>query len=273
MQFRLLMMSYEMSYIKHNNSLNKRKVATIDVQPRVLIVTEGTVTEPTYFRWLKRHLKISPADIIEVKDSGGSTDPKSVTLIAIELFEESQQEGNPYSFVFCTIDRDAHGRTKFFDAKRLIDGANQSYHNQFRLIISYPSIEHWFVLHFANDSHLYQKPMFGRGSIGSDAKRYFKHSYYANYDETDKKQLEKMFNNNFTELNRVNAIKFASSQLRDIAANGINPLSLIFIPATVIESIAKVDFLGKNNIPAFSFQQYTKIIQEFFEEFNRDSTL
>ena len=83
----------------------------------------------------------------------------------------------------------------------------------------------------------------------------------------------KMFNNKFTELNRVNAIKFASNQLRDIAANGINPLSLIFIPATVIESIAKVDFLEKNNIPAFSFQQYTKIIQEFFEEFNRDNTL
>ena len=67
-----------MSYVKHNNRFNKRKVETIDVQPRLLIVTEGTVTEPVYFKWLKRHLKISPADIIEVKDSGGHTDPKSV---------------------------------------------------------------------------------------------------------------------------------------------------------------------------------------------------
>ncbi|MBX9598970.1 MAG: RloB family protein [Burkholderiales bacterium] len=262
-----------MSYIKRNHAINQRKASTIDIQPRILIVTEGTVTEPTYFRWLKRHLKISPADIIEVKDSGGSTDPKSIASLAIELFKESLQEGNPYSFVFCTVDRDAHGRTKFFDAKRLIDGANQSHQNQFRLIITYPCIEHWFVLHFANDSHVYLKPMLGRGSIGSDAKRYFKHTYYASYDETDKRQLEKMFNSSFTDINRINAIKFARGQLRDITANGINPLSLMFSLATIIESIARPDFLAKNDIPEFSFQQYTKVIEEFFAEFNRDSTL
>ena len=71
---------------------------------RVLIVCEGSKTEPNYLRELVAHHQLSSANI-QITGDGGSA-PNSVVEHAIELFNKDPD----YQSVFCVFDRDGHAR-------------------------------------------------------------------------------------------------------------------------------------------------------------------
>jgi len=112
-------------------------------QPRsyVLIVCEGRETEPVYFRSLKKHRRLSTAD---VEVLGRGRDPKAVVTLAERRAREKEREGNPYDQVWCVYDHDQHAS---------LDEANdQAAALGFQVAWSNPCFELWFVLHFEDQT-------------------------------------------------------------------------------------------------------------------------
>lgn len=115
---------------------------------RVLIVCEGSKTEPNYLRELIAHYQLSSANI-QITGEGGSA-PNSVVEYAIELFKKDPD----YQSVFRVFDRDGH--TRFDDAvqrvrdKNLVrrDGKRKLDNAHFEAITSIPCFEYWILLHF-----------------------------------------------------------------------------------------------------------------------------
>lgn len=132
-----------------DNLFHKRKALKLErSEPKrapydkVLIVCEGSKTEPNYFRELIDHYEINTANV-QVDGSCGS-DPMSVVNHALQLYREEKDKGDPYDRVYCVIDRDAHPR--FDDALRKLEAQKPS--NVFHATVSIPCFEYWLLLHF-----------------------------------------------------------------------------------------------------------------------------
>ncbi len=132
---------------RDTRSLHRHRPAR-EPYDRVLIVCEGSKTEPNYLRELIVHYQLSSANV-KITGEGGSA-PISVVDHAIELFDKDPD----YNAVFCVFDRDTHGS---FDAavqrvrdKKLLrrDGRRKLGHACFQAITSIPCFEYWILLHF-----------------------------------------------------------------------------------------------------------------------------
>lgn len=122
---------------------------------RVLIVSEGSKTEPNYFTEIRAAYRLNTANV-EVRPSERGTAPIQVVQFAKELFVQGDRHKNiqPRAFeqVYAVFDRDEH--PSYFDALRLaesLDGilkndAKQSI--RFQAIASVPSFELWLLLHY-----------------------------------------------------------------------------------------------------------------------------
>lgn len=128
--------------------LLSRRAPKREPYARVLIVCEGSKTEPNYLRELIAHYQLSSANV-EILGDGGSA-PNSVVDYAIKLFEQDPD----YDSVFCVFDRDAHVR---FDAavqrvkdKTLVrrQGKTRLGEARFEAITSVPCFEYWILLHY-----------------------------------------------------------------------------------------------------------------------------
>jgi len=115
---------------------------------RVLIVCEGSKTEPNYLREMISHHQLSSANV-QITGDGGSA-PSSVVEYAIELFEKDPD----YNSIFCVFDRDEHAS---YDAavQRVRDsilirrqGRRRLGVARFEAITSVPCFEYWILLHF-----------------------------------------------------------------------------------------------------------------------------
>jgi hypothetical protein len=122
---------------------------------RILIVSEGSKTEPNYFREIRAVYRLHTANV-EVRPSELGTAPIQVVQYAQALFENGDRHKNiqrrAYEKVYAVFDRDDHdsyndalalaasldGKLKN-DAKQLID---------FKAIASVPSFELWLLLHY-----------------------------------------------------------------------------------------------------------------------------
>lgn len=127
---------------------------------RILIVCEGSKTEPLYFEEIRQHYWL-PATHINVLQSQLGTDPLNVVRSAKDLFEN----GNPYSNirprafekVYAIFDRDDHSH--YHDALRHADDLNDTLKNDdkrnitFKAIASVPNFELWLLLHFEDIQH------------------------------------------------------------------------------------------------------------------------
>lgn len=128
---------------------------------RILIVSEGSKTEPNYFKEIRAEYRLHSANV-EVQPSALGTQPLQVVDYARELFEkgDSHKGIRPRGFeqVYAVFDRDDH-RT-FHDAlarARALDGALRNDLKQpvkFVAIPSRPSFEFWLLLHFEDVQHL-----------------------------------------------------------------------------------------------------------------------
>ena len=105
---------------------------------RVLIVTEGQITEKEYFEALIRRLGI--VSDVEVRASGGAS-PTSVVKVVRDAIERKKE----YNRIFCVIDRDDHG--DYDSALKEIDEVNSSSDVEVVAIPSFPSFEYWLYLH------------------------------------------------------------------------------------------------------------------------------
>jgi hypothetical protein len=114
-------------------STERRQRQLIDT---VLIVCEGTETEPNYFK------KFPQAEVkpFEVKGTGKNT--QSLVAEAQRLRDKGSEEGKRYNQVWCVFDKDsftAHFANAITSARSR--GFNVAYSNE--------AFELWYLLHFA----------------------------------------------------------------------------------------------------------------------------
>lgn len=100
----------------------------------VLVVCEGTKSEPNYFKRLRHVYRLSSANVV-ISPANGN-DPLSVVECA-----KAQLEENSYDRVYCVFDRNGH--CNYVEAIN-----NLSQLNNIVAITSEPCFEVWVLLHF-----------------------------------------------------------------------------------------------------------------------------
>lgn len=122
---------------------------------RVLVVSEGSKTEPLYFDEIRIDLRLPTANVA-VAPSDLGTEPIQVVQYAQQLFEWGDQhkgiERRAFERVYAVFDRDDH--RSYFDALKLAESLDGKLRNDakqlvvFKAIASVPSFELWLLLHY-----------------------------------------------------------------------------------------------------------------------------
>jgi hypothetical protein len=122
---------------------------------RILVVTEGSKTEPLYLEEIRAAHQLHSANV-EVQPGQLGTAPIQVVRYAQQLFEEGDLHKGirPKSFdqIYAVFDRDDHD--SYFNALDLaqsLDGKLRNDDKQsvsFKAIASIPSFELWLLLHY-----------------------------------------------------------------------------------------------------------------------------
>ena len=116
---------------------------------RVLIVCEGSKTEPYYFQELIDCLELNTANV--VVDGNCDSSPNKVVEFALKKYRAENKTGNGFDKVFCVIDKDTH--TTYNDA--LVQIKKLKPKDVFKAINSVPCFEYWLLLHFEYTTHPY----------------------------------------------------------------------------------------------------------------------
>jgi hypothetical protein len=124
---------------------------------RILIVSEGSKTEPNYFDEIRSTLHLHTANVV-VRPSELGTAPFQVVQFAKQLFLEGDRHRRiqPKAFeqVFALFDRDDH--ESYFNALNTAESLDGKLRNdnkqliRFQAVPSVPSFELWLLLHFEN---------------------------------------------------------------------------------------------------------------------------
>ncbi len=122
---------------------------------RILIVTEGSKTEPNYFKEIKVANKLHTANV-QVEPSAFGTEPMQIVEYAESLFlngdESKSIQPRAFEEVYVVFDRDDH--PTYHNALAKTDALNLKYQNDnkqkvaFISIASVPCFELWLLLHF-----------------------------------------------------------------------------------------------------------------------------
>ncbi|AGX86642.1 RloB family protein [Candidatus Symbiobacter mobilis] len=138
----------------------ERKLARRASYDRILIVSEGSKTEPSYFGEIRHAYRLHTANVA-VHPSELGTAPIQVVRYAKELFEFGDKHKNiqqrAFEQVYAVFDRDDHG--SYFDALQVaesLDGKLKNDNKQFvrfQAIASVPSFELWLLLHYEDIQH------------------------------------------------------------------------------------------------------------------------
>lgn len=133
-----------MARTSDTRSISRRK-AFRRQRSTILIVCEGEKTEPNYFEFFRRDLRLSSVDVKICGNECGS-DPLSVVTYASERFCAEPD----IDLCFCVIDRDTHDANNLQQARMKAEAVAAKVDGSrcFELHISYPSIEYWFILHY-----------------------------------------------------------------------------------------------------------------------------
>lgn len=108
----------------------KRGAPSLNQKPVILIVCEGSHTEPSYFN----QFRLASA---RIKTVGEGFNTLSLVIRAIEIAKEEK-----YDQVWCVFDRDDFRETDFNGAIELAE------RNGFGVAYSIQSFEYWLILHF-----------------------------------------------------------------------------------------------------------------------------
>ncbi len=116
---------------------------------RVLIVCEGSKTEPNYLGELIDCLELNSANV-EVDGSCGSS-PVSVVQHAKNRYAEERRKNDAFDRVFCVFDKDTHASY----TQALDEVARSMPRRVFSSINSIPCFEYWLILHFTFSTRSY----------------------------------------------------------------------------------------------------------------------
>jgi len=139
----------------------ERKINCRESYDRILIVSEGSKTEPLYFKEIQREFRLHTANV-QVQPSEWGTDPRSVVKYAIHLFingdKHKRIQARAFEKVFAVFDRDDH--LTYFEALELAKSTNGCLQNdarkriEFHAVPSVPCFELWLLLHYDDVHHL-----------------------------------------------------------------------------------------------------------------------
>lgn len=142
-------------------------------RPRILVVCEGSSTEPRYLEDLIRDFRVLLIDI--VIDARGGV-PKTLVERAVEEKKHAEQAAKRagdanlrYEEVWCVYDVDEH--------PKLLDARQQAEAHGIRLAISNPSFELWFLLHFQEQTAHIERDA-ARHGCAEHMDGYVKHATY-----------------------------------------------------------------------------------------------
>ena len=135
----------------------ERKLGRRAGYDRILIVTEGTKTEPNYFGEIRSTFRLHTANV-GIYPGALGTAPIHVVEYARQLFEEGDRHRHipPRAFdqIYAVFDRDDHA--SYHDAltcAEQLDGKLRNDSKQkvsFKAVASVPNFELWLLLHFEN---------------------------------------------------------------------------------------------------------------------------
>lgn len=135
----------------------ERKLERRGSYDRILIVSEGSKTEPNYFNEIRAAFHLHTANVV-VRPSELGTAPIQVVQYAKQLFLKGDRHRSiqAYAFdqVYAVFDRDDH--ESYFNALQLAESLDRKLRNdnkqyiQFKAIPSVPSFELWLLIHFEN---------------------------------------------------------------------------------------------------------------------------
>ena len=142
---------------EHQRKQLERKTGRRAAYARVLIVTEGSKTEPHYFQELCSALRL-PTAHVHVRQSTFGTTPSQVVQSAQALFLHGDpHKGWPkraFDEVYAVFDRDEHNN--YFEALQKTQALDGKLRNDdkrpviFKAIASVPAFELWLLLHFCD---------------------------------------------------------------------------------------------------------------------------
>lgn len=160
----------------------RRRRARLEPRPRILLVCEGTKTEPEYFSGLRRQEEVQLVEIV-IGDSGGA--PKTLVERAVKLKKNAAKDAKRerddnlrFDEVWCVFDVDEH--------PKLHDALQQARDNSISVAVSNPCFELWMLLHFRDQTaHIHRDD--ARHACGEHIPSYDKSGSYAilrnGYDE------------------------------------------------------------------------------------------
>jgi hypothetical protein len=151
----------------------RRRKAQLSPKPRILIVCEGELTEPSYFEGLKRLTEVHRLVNVIVDPAGAV--PKTLVERAVAEKKKAQRKARAaqddsfkYDEVWCVFDIDEHPNVP--EAKQ------QAQAHGIALAISNPCFELWLLLHFAD-----QRGYIHRHDVQAECRKYLK-DYEKNVD-------------------------------------------------------------------------------------------
>jgi hypothetical protein len=128
----------------------QRKTGKREAYARILIVCEGSKTEPAYFEGLRTYYQLKTANIEICGKECGSA-PDNILQYAQQRFIEERNAGNAFDQVYCVFDKDTHS-----SYQSTVDAIQRkSPQNTWFAITSVPCFEYWLLLHFYPTSSPY----------------------------------------------------------------------------------------------------------------------
>jgi hypothetical protein len=206
----------------------KRPKPRLEEFKRLLIVCEGSKTEPIYLGEVCQVYRLSSANV-EIVGSECDSAPITVFRYAQERFRLDPS----FDEVYCVIDRDSHPT---FDAAVSACRTHQS--GRFRPICSYPCFEYWVLLHFRYT----RAPIVATGALSpGDVALRMVRDEWAEYTKGHKRCFGELNMNGKTDT----AITNASQARRDAEATGEpNPSTDIDLLLKRLKDLANEQAVG-----------------------------
>ena len=205
--------------------------------PRVLIVTEGTVTEVQYFRLLAADMGFGQKQV--VIDSNPASSPMQVVNLALKRLRLKER----FDHIYCVFDRDTHAN--YNEAVNLVermakDNSSRRKVTAIKAITSIPCFEYWLYLHVGESAASHS----GTGSPCSRLTRELKkHALFKNYSKK-----KEWMSANFKKLaaNRDDAVKYSKRRLANARragekAHSEDPSTRIHIVVDDLKTLSEMD--------------------------------
>lgn len=158
----------------------KRRAAFRSEPDRVLIVTEGSKTEPVYFRKIIAELGLTTAKVKIVGDGG------SAPISVVEEAQKRLDQDSDFEQVFCVFDRDRH--TTYDDALESLRQLARHRKLKGKAIIaitSVPCFELWYLLHVSDSRKPYEVAATGGSPALALISELKKYEPFCSYEKKD----------------------------------------------------------------------------------------